>query len=93
MNICGIPYDVIPCEDSFDIDLHFGQIDYRDAKIKINSDTTEPMQHQSLCHEIVHGMLMNLGYNEFCSNVQFVQALAMAINQSFTVKGMEDGKS
>lgn len=87
MNICGIPYEIIPCEDNFDIDLHFGQIDYRDAKIKINSDATEPMQQQSLCHEIVHGMLVHLGFQDMSNDEQFVQSLGMAISQTFVVRG------
>ena len=75
------------CDDNFDIDLHFGQINYRELKIKINSNAAEPMQQQTLCHEIIHGILLNLGYHEYGADEQFVQALAMAINQSFDVKG------
>ena len=42
---------------------------------------------QTLCHEIVHGMLVHLGFQEMSADEQFVQSLAMAINQSFDVKG------
>lgn len=32
VNICGIPHKVVECEDKFDVDSHFGQIDYRLVK-------------------------------------------------------------
>lgn len=34
VNICGIPHKVIECEDKFNKDLHFGQIDYEKAEIQ-----------------------------------------------------------
>jgi hypothetical protein len=46
----------------------------------------EAMQQQALCHEWLHGALVMLGFNEESQNEQFVQALSMAINQTFTVK-------
>lgn len=83
---------MVLCEDNFDIDTHFGQIEYAESIIKINSGVKEPMMQQTLCHEIVHGMLVHLGYQDLSSDEQFVQALAMAINQSFVVKGGENAK-
>ena len=90
INICGVPHTVCLCKDEFDIDSHFGQIDYTQALIKINQDMPEPMQMQSLCHEWLHGALVMLGFNEHSQNEQFVQALSMAINQTFTVKGVSE---
>lgn len=87
VTICGIPYEIVMCEDHFDIDTHFGQIEYGESIIKINSGVKEPMMWQTLCHEIVHGILVHLGYQDLSSDEQFVQALAMAINQTFEVKG------
>ena len=87
VNICGVPYEIELCSDPFDIDAHFGQIEYKNSKIKICSDTTEPMMMQTLCHEIVHGMLVHLGFQEMSNDEQFVQSLGMAINQTFDVKG------
>jgi len=90
INICGVPHTVCLCKDEFDIDSHFGQIDYTQALIKINQDMPEPMQMQSLCHEWLHGALVMLGFNGHSQNEQFVQALSMAINQTFTVKGVSE---
>ncbi|MEE1163504.1 MAG: ImmA/IrrE family metallo-endopeptidase [Lachnospiraceae bacterium] len=91
VDICGIRYDVILCSDLFDADTHFGQIDYKQCTIRINEDMSERAQTETLCHEILHGILNYLGYTEHSENEQFVQALGNAINQSFTVKkGGED---
>lgn len=86
INICGIPHAVIECEDNFDIDVHFGQIDFKKCEIKINKNMTEENKKEALCHEIVHGMLLHLGYNDYTNDEQFVQALGNAISQSFNVK-------
>ena len=40
VNICGIPHKVIECEDHFDVDTHFGQIDYKACEIIINKNMT-----------------------------------------------------
>ena len=86
INICGVPHSVVLCEDNFTIDSHFGEIDYIKAQIKLNRAMPEPMQMQALCHEWLHGALVALGFNDETGNEQFVQALASAINQTFTPK-------
>ena len=87
VTICGVPYEIILCSDNFDTDTHLGQIEYKDSIIKLNEELKEPMMMQTLIHEIVHGMLIHLGYAESSTDEQFVQALAMAIHQTFDVKG------
>ena len=86
VNICGIPHTVVECEDKFDFDTHFGQIDYRACEIKINKDLSKANKAETLCHEMIHGILIHLGYHEQSNNEQFVQALANAIAQGFDVK-------
>ena len=91
VTICGIPYEVVLCGDEFAAqETNLGQIVFADAKIRINKNAAEAVQEQTLVHEIVHGMLTNLGYAEDSGDEQFVQALAMAINQTFTVRGDGD---
>lgn len=86
VKINGIKHEVIECEDTFDVDCHFGMIDYKKCKIKINKDMTEEMKNQALCHEILHGMLVSLGYNDLANDETFVQGLSGLINQTFSVK-------
>ena len=86
VNICGIPHKVIECEDRFDVDAHFGQIDYKACEIRINKDMTEASKKETLCHEMVHGMLTHLGYTNYSNDEVFVQSLANAIYQGFEIK-------
>lgn len=86
VKICGIPHSVMLCEDNFNTDCHFGQIEYSKCEIRINKDMPEEMQMQTLVHEMLHGMLVLIGQNELSQDEQVVQSLSMAINQSFKLK-------
>ena len=86
VNICGIPHTVVECEDKFNVDCHFGQIEYKTCEIRINKDLTEECKKETLCHEMVHGILIHLGYQEQSNDEQFVQALGNAIYQAFDIK-------
>ena len=86
VNICGIQHNIIECEDAFDVDTHFGQIDYKECRIKINKELAKDFKNETICHEMLHGILVHLGYNEYSQDEQFVQALASAINQGFSIK-------
>lgn len=86
VNICGIPHKVIECEDHFDVDTHFGQIDYKACEIIINKNMATEAKEETICHEMVHGILVHLGYTEQSQDEQFVQALANAIYQGFEIK-------
>ena len=86
VKICGIPYEVVFCEDSFDKDLHFGQIDFAKCIIKLNKDLPKEAMEETLTHEILHGILVHLGYDDESQNEQFVQGVANAINQTFAIK-------
>lgn len=92
VNICGVPHEVVECEDKFNLDYHFGLIDYQTCEIRINKDLTEESKKETLCHEMVHGILIHLGYASYSSDEQFVQALGNAIYQSFEVKTERKGK-
>lgn len=89
VNICGILHKVIECEDKFDLDTHFGQIDYKTCEIRINKDMSEEAKAETLCHEIIHGILVHLGYSDQSQDEQFVQALGNAVYQSFEIKAKE----
>lgn len=86
VKICGIPHKITLHEDSFDMDTHFGQINYGSCEIKLNKNLPKDAMEETLVHEILHGIFVHLGYNDEASNEQFVQALANAINQTFTLR-------
>lgn len=90
VNICGLKHEVIECEDSFNCDCHFGQIEYKDLVIKINKDMQQEAKEETLCHEMLHGILVHIGHQDLSSDEQFVQALGNAIYQGFAVKKIEE---
>ena len=91
INICGTPFTVRCCDDSFVSDsLHFGEIHYAKAEILINRDMPEALKMQTLLHEWVHGALVMIGRNAEAEDENLVQCLAVAINNTFQLK--EDKK-
>lgn len=89
VNICGVTHNIKYKQDHFDTDLHLGRIDYAKAEIVINADAVSTIQHEALCHEITHGILVHIGRDDLSCDETFVQSLANAIAQTFTVR-LED---
>lgn len=89
VNVCGIPYHIKELEDNFDTDLHFGDTRYGKAEIHINSGLSDEIKKEAICHEMMHGILVHLGYNDLSQDEQFVQAIGNAICQSFDIKAVE----
>ena len=86
VSICGVPHRVIECKDDFDADIHFGLIDYKACEIKINGDLVPEMQDSTLVHEMMHGILMHLGYEELAQDEKFVRVLGNEIYRSFSIR-------
>lgn len=86
VKICGIQHKITLCEDFFNVDTHFGQINYGSCEIKLNKNLPKDAMEEALVHEIMHGIFVHLGYENEANDEQFVQALANAINQTFTLK-------
>jgi len=89
VNICGVPHKVVEYEDKFDVDCHYGQIDYKDCEIRINRDMAEDIKAETICHEMIHGIFVHLGYNDYANDEQLVQALGNAIYQGFYIREMD----
>ncbi len=90
ISICGIPNTIEEKEDAFDMDTHFGIIDYTRCKIFINKALPKKLYDEALCHEVLHGMLVHIGRDDLSSDETFVQSLANAISQSFIPKAEEE---
>ena len=89
VNICGMPYTVKECEDHFDSDCHCGLIIYSECLIKINKNMHKEMKKATLCHEIMHGILLNIGREDLSNDENFVTALGNAVYATFEVKEVE----
>ena len=90
VNICGIPHTVKECEDKFD--ASYGQINHKKCEILIDKDMSEESKAETICHEMVHGIFVHLGYADYANDEQFVQALGNAIYQGFYIKYKEDNE-
>lgn len=93
VNICGIPYTVEEKRDHFDMDCHFGQVNYKMNIILINADMTDAQKKETLCHEMVHAILLHTGHNDLVDDERLVQALGNAICQGFEVKEYDKSTS
>lgn len=89
VNICGIEHEVISVEDTFNVDTHFGMIDYLKCQIKINKNLFGKNKEETICHEMIHGILVHTGNQELANDELFVQSLANAIMQGFDVRYIE----
>lgn len=85
VTICGIPHTIEYVNDNFNTDLHLGHIDYATAKIRINNNASSEIQHEALCHEILHAMLVHIGRDDLSIDETFVQSLGNAISRTFSV--------
>ena len=81
--ICGIPYTVQFKRDHFDSDTHFGQVDFKRSEITINSEVSVAVQRETLCHEILHAILIHIGREDLSIDEQLVTVLSNAINTIF----------
>lgn len=89
VNICGVPHKVVEVNDNFDIDCHMGMIDHKRAEIKINKELKGLNRKETLCHEMMHGVLLHMGYTDLCNDETLVQALGNAIMQGFNIIDLE----
>lgn len=86
IKICGIPHQIVDVDYIEGNGCVLGEIEYRSCKIALRKDQTPEMYHQTLIHEVVHGMLVLIGRNDLSEDETFVQTLALAISQTFELK-------
>lgn len=92
IKICGIPYKIIEkeCIESSN-GRCLGLITYDEGTIEIRKGQQPDYYRQTLIHEVVHGMLVMIGRNDLSEDETLVQSLALAISQTFDLKGEERG--
>ena len=86
IKICGVPHTITEHDDNLAVDTHFGMIDYAKCEIRINRNLPESAKRETLCHEVLHGMLVHIGCEDLSADEKFVQSLGNAIFQSFMPK-------
>lgn len=86
VTICGVPHTIDIVDDNFKNNDLLGQIEYAPAIIKLNGAMSDEMFNITCIHEVVHGMLTHLGYNQLSDDEVFVSSLAYAIDGTFKFK-------
>ena len=81
VSVCGVNYkieyvDVI--DESCEGIVH-GEIDYTKGIIRIKNGLPKDIERQVIIHEIVHGILFNVGKSKMTEDEEFVQLLAVGI--------------
>lgn len=76
LKIMATEYAVEEVEQIDKYERLLGQIDYAEQKIKIDKNISEDMKKETLIHEILHGILEKLGYQELNEEEQKVHSIA-----------------
>lgn len=88
VNICGIPHQIkeVKVIDEGDEGIVQGKIFHSKGQILLKKSLPKELKKSVLFHEILHGMLTELGYSELSDNETFVQSLSNAMYQTFKLK-------
>lgn len=88
IKICGVPYKVkeVDVIDEGLGGIAQGKIIYSKATILLKRKLPKKLKKQTLFHEVLHGMLVQLGYTDQSEDETFVQALSTAMFQAFKLK-------
>jgi ssRNA-specific RNase YbeY (16S rRNA maturation enzyme) len=62
----------------------WGEYDESKNTIKIKKTLNKEQQEQTYCHEVVHCMLHNLGYEKLNNDEVFIDRMAKALHQILT---------
>ena len=79
IKLMATTYDVEEVEQIDKYQRLLGQIAYTDQIIKIDKNISEDMKKEVLIHEIFHGVLEKLGYNDLNEDEQKVQSIASTL--------------
>lgn len=84
IDICGIPHTIEYVDQNFEIcSGSQGEIIFSKALIHVKNGMPKEITKATICHEVLHGILVQLGYLDLNDNEQFVSAVGSAIAQSF----------
>lgn len=88
IKICGVPFkikEVAVIDENAD-GIVEGKIIFEKSKILLKKSLPKEMKESVLYHEVLHGMLAMLGYNELSGDETFVQGLSALMYQMFDLK-------
>lgn len=83
VKIFGETYEVIEQEIIDNVVEKIGLIDHMQNKIYIKKSLSEDKKKVTLIHEILHGILSQLGFDDEHDNEHLIDSLSTAIYQVF----------
>lgn len=89
IKICGIPFkikEVDIIDEGYTDGVVLGKIIHSNGKILIKRDIPKELKKSVIFHEVLHGILVQLEYDEFSSDETFVQSLSNAMYNMFEFK-------
>ena len=90
IRIGGVEFEVFPEHRLNDGErILAGQIRYMECQIALAAESSHEYKCLSLWHEIMHGILLNIGREDLSNDENFVTVLGNAIYASFEVKEVE----
>lgn len=76
VKILATEYDLVEEEQIDKYQRLLGQINYVEQVIKLDKTIPEDLKKETLIHEILHGVLEKLGYEEINNDEQKVHSIA-----------------
>ena len=88
VNICGVKFKVSERKviDEPQEGIVQGMVEYSKAKIYLKKGLPKRLKEPVLYHEIVHGILIQLGYDKLNEDETFVQQMANALYGTFKLR-------
>lgn len=79
VTILGLEYKVEEVEVVDMQEALWGKIDYENLSIRIDASLSDARKQQTLLHEVLHGILEELGYRKLNEDENAVQGIAAAL--------------
>ncbi|MBU5486481.1 hypothetical protein KQI86_19455 [Clostridium sp. MSJ-11] len=79
INILGINYKIKYLNDLIERENLYGEIDYHKQTIRIDESMRRDRKVRTLIHEILHGIMESLGYNDINCDEEKIQNISNAL--------------
>ena len=79
IKILGLTYKIEEVAVVNKTEALWGQIDHQEQVIKIDADMSDERKGQTFMHELLHGVLAELGYDELNENENAVQSISATL--------------
>lgn len=88
VNILGVPFKIeeVDVIDESREGITQGKIKYTKGVIYLRKNQPDAIKRQTLIHEVIHGIFIQIGRDDLSEDEALVQTLAVAIDNTFKLK-------